>query len=279
MGRSSSGSDAFAQGDSNEQPEHEVLVDAFGLDRYEVTVGRFRKFVAAVVGGWKPAAGSGKHAHLSGGQIPGETGWNTSWNSHLHGAKSTWDSNGALACESTFATWTPEAGANENKPVSCVNWFQAYAFCIWDGGFLPTEAEWEFAAASGGENRLYPWGAQAPDNTRAVYNCAFSGVGTCEAADLAAVGSTPAGKGKYGQMDLAGNLWEWNLDWFGDPWYGMHSAPGSCKNCANVEGGSWRMLRGSSFLDDAYYLRAASRVYTEPADRYEVVGVRCARSP
>ncbi|MDW8251721.1 MAG: formylglycine-generating enzyme family protein [Myxococcales bacterium] len=277
MGRGS-GSDA-ASGGSNEQPEHDVIVDTFGLDRYEVTVGRFRKFVDAVVGGWKPAAGAGKHSHLSGGQISGESGWDASWNSHLHSAKSTWDSSSSLACDSTFATWTPNVGANENKPQNCVNWYQAYAFCIWDGGFLPTEAEWEYAAAGGSDNRLYPWGSQAPSKTLAVYGCLFNGTSSCEAADLPVVGSTPAGKGKYGQMDLAGSLWEWTLDWYDGLWYSSYSSPGSCKNCANVNIGSTRVERGGDFISGADSLRAACRYNFAPANRSNGVGWRCARTP
>jgi formylglycine-generating enzyme required for sulfatase activity len=277
MGRSEGGSDADPGGKSDEQPEHSVTVDSFGLDRYEVTVGRFRKFVGAVVDGWRPAAGEGKHTHLSSGQIAGESGWNTEWNSHLHGSKSTWDGNGALACHEKFRTWTPEVGTDENKPQNCVNWYQAYAFCIWDGGFLPTEAEWEYAAAGGSENQRYPWGWQAPNKTLTSYGCLFSGTSQCEAADLPVVGSTPSGKGKYGQMDLAGSLFEWNLDRYEPLWYDSYSAPGSCANCANVSVGSDHVMRGGSFHLGIVHLRAASRVPGTPASRGDGVGWRCAR--
>src|SRR5262245_36043191 len=61
-----------------------------------------------------------------------------------------------LLCDPMYGTWTSSEGPNENKPINCLNWYAAYAFCIWDGGFLPTEAEWELAA-SGGEERVFPW--------------------------------------------------------------------------------------------------------------------------
>ena len=71
-----------------------------------------------------------------------ETGWQSSDDSNIDPT----DAN--LLCAAT-ATWTHTAGAQENLPIDCVNWYEAYAFCIWDGGFLPSEAEWEYAAAGG----------------------------------------------------------------------------------------------------------------------------------
>jgi formylglycine-generating enzyme required for sulfatase activity len=278
MGRSTSGSDSSSAGLDDELPENDVSVDSFGLDRYEVTVGRFRKFVDAVVGGWQPAAGSGKHTHLSGGQIAGESGWDANWNSELFTDKNEWDSE--LSCNSILQTWTFKAGSDENKPQNCMNWFQAYAFCIWDGGFLPSEAEWEYAAAGGSENRLYPWGQPEPNKTRAVYGCLSSGTLGCELASLLVVGSTPLGKGMYGQMDLAGSLNEWNLDWYSETWYKYANSSAVCKNCANVSGEtSLRVVRGGSFESNALSLRSVSRRGFGPtADRY-FVGVRCARTP
>jgi formylglycine-generating enzyme required for sulfatase activity len=61
------------------------------------------------------------------------------------------------------------AEANDQYPMNCVNWYEAFAFCIWDGGRLPTEAEWEYAAAGGDENRIYPWGNDVAEPLPASY--------------------------------------------------------------------------------------------------------------
>jgi formylglycine-generating enzyme required for sulfatase activity len=139
-----------------------ATVSSFRLDEYDVTVGRFRQFVNAWNGGWLPAEGSGKHTHLNGrlglvnGASPGtyETGWASSDDSKVA------PTNANLTPPPT--SWTPSAGSNENLPIDNVNWWEAYAFCIWDGGFLPSEAEWEYAAAGGSQQREYPWGSTDP---------------------------------------------------------------------------------------------------------------------
>jgi sulfatase modifying factor 1 len=279
MGQSESGNDAYSGGFSGEKPEHVVEVATFGLDRYEVTVGRFRKFVASYEV-FRSTLKEGMGAHPL---IPG-SGWQAAWTSELPTTAGGLVSNlKCLPTFQTFQTWTDSAGANENKPINCVNWYEAFAFCLWDGGRLPTEAEWEYAAAGGDENRLYPWGSQAPNNNLAVFDCSlstgFNGVSGCQADDLPVVGSTPAGQGKYGQQDLAGSLWEWTLDWYDSAWYTTHGSSGSCKNCANVNSGSGRVIRGGSFGNDADYIRAAFRNTSAPAFRNEYVGLRCARTP
>jgi formylglycine-generating enzyme len=217
-----------------------ATVSGFRLDKYLVTVGRFRQFVNAVLPdgsdgglGWLPAAGSGIHTHLNGGQglvsagatsgdggVEYETGWDAvDWNNTT--AVDPTDAN--LACDST-ATWTNTAGSQENLPIDCVNWYEAYAFCIWDGGFLPSEAEWEYAAAGGSEQREYPWGSTAPGtaNQYAIYDSYYTGNST----DIAPVGTATLGAGLWGQLDMAGELFEWNLDWY----YAIYVDP--CTDCA-----------------------------------------------
>jgi len=244
------------------------------LDKFEVTVGRFRNFVAAVVGGWTPASGSGKHTHLNGGAglansagAGNEAGWDTTWNTNLPAAKATWD--GYLGCDATVQTWTASSGANETKPITCVNWYQSAAFCIWDGGFLPSEAEWSYAAAGGNEQRQYPWSSPASST---MIDCSYANDSSC-AGSASVVGSVaPKGNGLYGQADLAGNVWEWNQDW---------RAPyaASCDNCANSTVTCDRIVRGGSFGFDASRLLSSFRGAAAPEDHDGYIGLRCARTP
>jgi formylglycine-generating enzyme required for sulfatase activity len=252
------------------------------LDKYEVTVGRFRRFVEAWAAGWRPGEGSGKHVHLNDGrglvdaQGGAELGWNSAWTKYVGapsasaaaptrpGATTAADFGRALACAAGQSTWTPAVGSNDDKPQNCVSWYDLHAFCLWDGGFLPSEAEWEFAAAGGAEARSYPWGKEAPT--------AESGHAVFGTAGASSVGRFAAGDGRFGQSDLAGNVWEWTLDAFG-------SLDASCTNCARLSGSADRMLRGGAFVNDAGYLGAAVRISSYPALRSETAGGRCARRP
>jgi hypothetical protein len=94
-------------------------------------------------------------------------------------AEDGWDTSQTIGVRSLDMTWTDTVGPNENLPMNCVPWYKAFAFCVWDGGRLPTEAEWNYAATGGNEQRKYPWGSTAPDDALAVFNC--QAVGTRDA--------------------------------------------------------------------------------------------------
>ncbi len=267
--------------------KYPATIGGFRLDKFDVTVGRFRAFINAGSSAWSPAAGSGIHAHLNGGQgllnsgttPPGyETGWQSSWTTNLATTAAQWTTN--LDCDPTYATWTANAGANENLPVNCVDWYEAYAFCIWDGGFLPSEAEFNYAYMGGSDERYYPWGDTAPgaNASLVVYGCYFaSDAGTCTGLqNIAPVGSAAAGDGVWGQSDLAGEMWEWLLDWYEKPY-----SASSCTNCADTtDTNSFNQVyRGGGFHGPVSYLLDSYRGFGPPADRLYGIGFRCARTP
>ena len=264
-------------------------VSGFRLDKDLVTVGRFRNFVAASVAGWVPAAGSGKHTHLNDGQGlassdgPGhEPGWDPGDTDKLPTTLADWMAR--LNCEPSFETWTDAPGARETLPLNCVDWYEAYAFCIWDGGFLPSEAEWEYAAAGGDELRAYPWGATDPyldPQTSSQYlisDCNYPiGSTACSGAvNIAPVGTATLGAGRWGQLDLAGELGEWTLDWYA-PY--VESSVEPCIDCVYLTDFSYRVVRGGSFGTDTDNVFPWARDGDVPGSRNAFYGFRCARSP
>jgi formylglycine-generating enzyme required for sulfatase activity len=252
---------------------HAATVSSFRLDKYEITVGRFRAFVAAVAAGWAPASGAGKHAHLNGGQGLSdgaggfEPGWDTTWTPTFSTATSgDWATR--LGCNTTYhGTWTSSPQSRERYPIECATFYELYAFCIWDGGFLPSEAEWQYAAAGGSENRTYPWGSAVADDSHAI----FCG-GTCDG--TRPVGSLPLGNGKFGQSDLAGNSWEWAVDA-----YVTAYALASYADSAVFTPLTYRARRGGSFDNGEPQMHASNRNYNKPTGRSYNGGARCARIP
>ena len=254
-----------------ETPEHSATVADFYMDTFEVTVGRFREFYkkyGIALSSVPPVDGAGQNPHVS------SSGWQSSaWNSLLAPTQEALAA--GLACPTGGTpTWGPAFPPDtEVRAINCVTWYEAFAFCIWDGGRLPTEAEWEYAATAGAADRLYPWGQAAPDSTRANYY-------TTNMTPLLSVGSFAAGAGTFGQLDLSGGMAEWTFDWYSDSWYA--SPPGNpCANCANISSPSpapgYRGTRGGAWDKTTTYLRAASRSGSQPASRLADVGFRCVR--
>lgn len=286
-----------------------ATVNAFALDKYEVTVGRFRAFVAA--GGATrqspPQEGAGEDP-----LVPG-SGWRPEYVAYLP------TDVGALRASlaGSGATWTDEPGANELRPINRVSWALAFAFCAWDKGRLPTYAEWSFAAAGGDEQRVYPWSSPASSTTiaatNAAYDCGYTApprtcpasycstdktmspcnttscaalAGTCvtppctgcsASVDIAPVGALPGGAGRWGHLDLAGNVAEMLLD-------ADQSPPVPCTDCARVptlnNQGRLRdplLVVGGGWSDTAAALQVTDHDSISAGDTDDAVGVRCAR--
>jgi formylglycine-generating enzyme required for sulfatase activity len=239
-----------------------ATVADFRADTYEVTVGRFRKFVAAYPGN-KPVAGAGKNPN-----DPADPGWDEAWNGAMPSTQVALTS--AVKCNSTYQTWTDTVGGNENRPINCVTWYEAFAFCVWDGGRLPTEAEWNFLAAGGSEQRVYPWSSPPTSTTR---TCSYANYASCPGDTLNVGSKSPTGDGRWGHADVAGNVFEWVLDWSASAY------PNPCANCSNLTSGTNRVLRGGSFDFVSNGLYASFRGSFAPTGRPHDAGVRCVRSP
>jgi len=254
------------------------------MDKYLVTVGRFRAFVAAWNGGWRPPLGSGKHTHLNGGlglndsSVAGahEPGWGAADSSNVAPTDDNLGSNDA-------STWTPSPSANEKRAINNVTWYESAAFCIWDNGFLPSDAELVYALAGGSEQRAYPWGSTPPGTTTdyAIYACQYppgstaGDGGLCVGAEhVAPVGTAMLGAGRFGHLDLSGNVWESTLDWL---------APyTTCNDCAFTSvapAPPQRGLRGGNFRSPVTRLVPWYRASADPTSRAGGYGVRCVRPP
>jgi formylglycine-generating enzyme required for sulfatase activity len=245
--------------------DYPATLSDFRLDTYEITVGRFRKFWNAYPGNL-PAEGSGKNPNN-----PSDPGWDATWNtSSLPASQAALTTN--ISCDGTLQTWT---ASNDNLPMNCIDWYEAEAFCIWDGGRLPTEAEWNYAAAGGTAQRAYPWGSTAPgaNANLTIYGCYFpTGSGSCSGIiNIARVGSIPAGNGLYGQADLAGSVFEWAQDWYDIPY------TNPCNDCAHTTVVSDRVIRGGGWSNVASYLLSSDRGLATPSYRFNDTGARCAR--
>ena len=268
-----------------------ATVSTFRLDKYEITVGRFRQFVAAGMGtqASPPVLGTGGRT-LNG--VANQGGWEMTFTAGL--PSDTAALVDTLKCNAVFQTWTDTPSGNESRPINCITWYLALAFCAWDGGFLPTEAEWYYAAAGGSLARAFPWSSPPSsltldDSTYASYwvddtkQCMGDMMIGCELTDLVPVGSKSAGDGYWGQSDLDGNVSEWALDKanFGAaPPYPM-----PCHDCANLTNGAGgRVVGGTSFnfptTDAQRYLRPmATRSGGFESGHGATLGARCARNP
>ena len=168
--------DGGARCPRDQQPQHTVHLDAFHVDRTEVTVAQYRQCVDEDACSATHLTGSGKEAK------------------DFDRLKCNWN----------------EAGRGSH-PVNCVSWDQAVAYCRWAGGTLPTEAQWE-RAARGDEARDCPGGIGRATCTEAVMK-SDEGPG-CGRGLTWQVGSRPSGASPFGALDMAGNVREWAQDWY-----------------------------------------------------------------
>jgi iron(II)-dependent oxidoreductase len=162
----------------------------------------------------------------------------------------------------------PEFNVNwhrETHPIVNVTWDEASAYAKWAGGRLPTEAEWE-KAARGADGRQYPWG-----NEWDPLKCA-NAVGK-KPSGTRPVGLYLSGASPYGILDMAGNVWEWCLDWYDETYYKWAPA----RNPQGPPPRTYRVLRGGSWFNiSPYMFRSAARDWVIPETRLISNGFRVA---
>ena len=243
-------------GDDDEKPVHTVSLDAFWIDQTEVTNAMFQEFVRA-------------------------TSYQT--NAEKSGKSDVFNLSSKQWEETSGADWQHPQGPDSDlsglseHPVVHVSWNDASAYCEWAGRRLPTEAEWE-KAARGTDGRTYPWGKLPPAGNLVNFadvnlNVDYADKNVDDGYQFTApVGSYPADVSSYGAYDMAGNAWEWVQDWYGESYYQNSSSV----NPQGPASGEYRALRGGSWQNYGYDLRAANRNGAGPGLTNVNIGFRCA---
>lgn len=251
-------------GPASERPVHSIPLGAFRMDRTEVTNAAFAEYLNALAIPVLTAfeAGHASTDHLS----PGSAAvlMEEQRGSGLYPIIALDDAQARIGYKN--GAFVPDQGY-ENHPVTETTWAGARAYCMWRGARLPTEAEWE-AAARGADARLYPWGNQAPDQSR-VFVSGRTGV-------TGVVGERPAGASAGGVLDMSGSLAEWTSSLKRAYPYD----PDDGREAADRLGE--RVTRGGDYLydADAATLTATHRdgFSNAPGRGHRHIGFRCAAS-
>lgn len=232
-----------SQAGKDESPQHSVYLDAFWVDKHEITNAMFLQFVKA-----------------------------TNYQTQAEVAGWSWDFDGQNWSQQQGTNWLHPRNASsnidglENHPVVRVSPADAQAYCQWAGRRLLTEAEWE-KAARGEDGRTYPWG-----NQFSCENANFGDSGCDSYAHTAPIGRFPNGASPYGALDMAGNVWEWVSDWYQEDYY--QNTP--LNNPQGPSIGKGFVMRGGSWSsEDSRWFRASWREWGNENDSYWSTGFRC----
>jgi iron(II)-dependent oxidoreductase len=234
----------------NEKWAHPVSLQPFAIARAPVTQAEFAAFVAE--DGYRRAEMWGKAGRRwrQAGDILHPLHWRR-------------DGNGWLRRD--FDCWRP---LEPHRPMIHVNWYEAEAYCRWAGRRLPTEIEWETAAAASGNDlsalkRRFPWGDESPNPTTARLD------GYClECCDVAGL---PASESHFGCRQMIGNVWEWTASDF-LPYPGFAADP--YHDYSQPWFGSHKVLRGGAWMTRSRLLRNTFRNFYQPDRRDVWAGLR-----
>ncbi len=225
-----------------EGPRHRVWLDAYYIDRYEVTNALFERFVRST-------------NHRTTAEREGH-----GWARQYKDQRWQWIKLDGVDFRQPGG---PGTSNDPSHPAVMVSWNDADAYCRWAGKRLPSEAEWE-KAARGADGRRYPWG-DAWDGSRAN---AEMKVGS-----TSPVGRFPGGASPYDVHDLTGNVTEWIADWHDESYYQRSPE----RNPRGPETGTERGLRGGAWTKLPIFVRATFRDSSTPTDRNNLIGFRCAK--
>lgn len=276
------------------RPIHRVRVDGFFMDVTEVTNAQFAEFVKAT--GYITVAEQVPTKE----EFPGVAAENLIAGSVVFKSCKTQNLN------DSYKWWAYERDANwkqpdgvgsniknkDNYPVVHVAWEDAMAYAKWAGKRLPTEAEWEYAARAGGAGQLYPWGNDLKPENKWMANTYQGKFPEQDVGEDGYHGIAPAkcfAANAYGLYDMAGNVWEWCLDWYRADYYNSFSKTKVALNPIGPEtaldpdepNAKKKVQRGGSFLcTDQYCTRymLGSRGKGEYRSSTNHIGFRCVKS-
>jgi len=249
----------------DEHPQHQVTIDGYYMDVYEVTNADYKLFILKHGRKSEPVQWSQNGYNLLPERLAvtdlGTLRWIATEYFKL-------DMDTTVASKKQLLdAMADNQTKRDHVPVTGVNWYDANAYCTWVGKRLPSEEEWE-KAARGPDGFMYPWGNEWKQDY----------VNTGDDSDwdegIAPVGSYPNNKSVYGVYDLAGNVWEWVGSWY-------LPYPGSTYQHKDF-GQYFRVIRGGGGGIGHYalsvFFRGAARSYAPPTQPSNDVGFRCAKN-
>ena len=289
------------EGMADEYPQHRVKIDGFWMDETEVTNAQFKDFVEAT--GYITTAEKDVNWEEVKKQLPAGTP-KPDANQLLASSLVFTPTTSAVSMNDVSQWWAWKKGASwkhpqgpasdingkEAFPVVHISYDDAQAYCKWAGKRLPTEAEWEFAARSGLQNKQYPWGEEKIESLKPKANTWQGEFPVKNTSWDGFYNSSPVKSfvpNSYGLYDMAGNVWEWCSDWYDVDYYNQQKSQrlinpkGSTKSYDPMEPTvPKRVVRGGSFLCHASYCkgyRVSARMKTSPDTGLEHTGFRCVK--
>lgn len=261
-------SDGFPE--DGEGPVRAVTLEPFWIDTVAVSVARFGGFVAAT--GYRTDAEREGWSFVFAGLLPDDFP----------------DTRGVVATpwwRQVFgADWSHPEGPHStigdrlDHPAVHISWKDARAYCRWAGLRLPTEAEWEYAARGGLEQKRFPWGDEREprgEHRMNVWQGSFPSHNSLEDGWLGTCPVDAFRANAYGLHNTSGNVWEWCSDWFA-----RDAAPAECCSPTGPRRGEAKVIRGGSYLcHDSYCnrYRVAARSSNTVSSSTGNMGLRCAR--